>query len=90
MDRSLNIREGQNIKIIQKVIEGKRERNIPFTGKVIKVRGIGVNKTITVKQTLEGIDVERIFPIASPTISQMQIIEEKKRETKARKRAKKK
>ena|SRR3989344_8740147 len=77
--RDLQIREGQNVKVFQKVAEGKRERNVAFSGKVVKVRGIGVNKSITVTQLLEGIGVDRIFPIASPTITKFEIIEEKKK-----------
>lgn len=72
------LREGQNIRVFQKIVEGKRERNVPFTGVILKVRGIGVNKMITVKQTLENIDVEKIFPLALPTITKIEVVEEKK------------
>lgn len=72
------LREGQTVRVFQKVAEGKRERNVPFVGKLLKVRGSGVNKTITVRQNLEGVDVEKIFPIALPTITKIEIIEEKK------------
>lgn len=72
------LREGQNVSVTQKIVEGKRERSIPFAGRVMKVRGIGVNKTITVRQTLEGIGVDRIFPVLSPTITQISMVEEKK------------
>ncbi len=74
MDNNLAIREGQTIKVTQKITEGKRERNVPFQGRVMKVRGIGVNKTVTVRQTLEGIEVDRIFPLASPTLT-VQVVE---------------
>ena len=72
------LREGQIISVFQKVIEGKRERNIPFIGKLLKVRGIGVNKTITVRQNLEKIDVEKIFPLALPTITKIEVVEQVK------------
>ncbi len=77
------LREGQNVRVFQKFVDGKRERNVPFVGKLLKVRGIGINKTITVRQNLEGIDVEKIIPIALPTITSIEIIvEEKKKQTK--------
>ena len=72
------LREGQIISVFQKVIEGKRERSIPFTGRLLKVRGIGVNKTITVRQSLEKIDVEKIFPPALPTITKIEVVEQVK------------
>ena len=72
------LREGQIISVFQKVVEGKRERNIPFIGKLLKVRGIGVNKTITVRQNLEKIDVEKIFPLALPTITKIEVVEQVK------------
>ena len=80
MDQNVNqeLREGQIVRVFQKFTEGKRERNVPFMGRLLKVRGIGVNKTITVKQNLEGVDVEKIFPLALPTITKIEILEEKK------------
>ena len=33
---------------------------------------------ITVRQNLEGIDVEKIIPLALPTITKIEVIEEKK------------
>ena len=84
----LKLREGQNVRVFQKIVDGKRERNVPFVGRVMKVRGSGVNKTITIKQHLEGVDVERIFPIASPTLTKIERVEETKKKT-ATKRKKK-
>ena len=74
---NLPIREKMQIRVFQRIVEGKRERNVPFVGIVQKVRGSGVNKTITVKQILEGIEVEKIFPLALPTITKVEIVEEK-------------
>ena len=74
----ISIREGKLIKVSQRVVEGKKERIVSFIGRVMKVKGSGVNKTITVRQNIEGVDVDRIFPVASPTISGIALIEEKK------------
>lgn len=75
--QDLQLREGQNVRVFQKIVEGKRERNVPFPGRIMKVRGSGVNKTITVKQILEGVMVEKIYPLALPTITKIEIVEEK-------------
>ncbi len=85
----LQLREGQNVSVYQKVVDGKRERNVAFTGTILKVRGAGINKTITVKQTLEGIGVEKIFPISSPSITKIELVVEKKRHTTVKKKARK-
>ena len=85
------LREGQDVRVVQKVIEGKRERNVPFAGKLLKVRGIGPNKMTTVRQTLENVDVDKIFPVASPTLVKIEIVEVKKTvKTKSDTRQKKK
>lgn len=76
----LQLREGMNVRVFQKITEGKRERNVPFVGKILKVRGSGINRTITVMQILEGIGVEKIFPTALPTITKIEIVEEEKKQ----------
>lgn len=76
MDDMPQLREGQTISVFQNIKEGKRERNVPFTGKLLKVRGVGVNRTITVRQNLEGVDVEKIFPLALPTIVKIDVVEQ--------------
>ena len=88
---NLPIREKMQVRVFQRIVEGKRERNVPFIGVVQKVRGSGVNKTITVKQFLEGVDVEKIFPLALPTITKVEIIEVevKKKRTSGGSRSKK-
>lgn len=74
---NLPIREKMQVRVFQRIVEGKRERNVPFVGVVQKVRGSGMNKTITVKEVLEGIEVEKIFPLALPTITKIEIVEVK-------------
>lgn len=76
------LREGQTLRVFQKVTEGKRERNVQFTGRVLKVRGAGMNQMITVRQNLEGIDVDKIFPTALPTLTKVEIIEQARSLTK--------
>jgi len=80
MDKAdLQLREGMNVRVFQRIVEGKRERNVPFVGKLKKVRGAGFNRMITVAQMIEGVEVEKIFPTALPTITKIEIVEEKKK-----------
>lgn len=89
MDPISLIKRGDTIKVSQKITEGKRERIVLFRGKVIKVRGSGSNKMLTVRQTLEGVDVDRIFPVVAPTIAKIEVVEEKKAKPQRKTRTKK-
>lgn len=77
----LDLRAGMAVKVYQKFNDGKKERIIAFQGKIIKSRGIGDNKMVTVRQFVDGIDVDRIFPINAPSIVKLENITEKKKKT---------
>lgn len=64
-------RPGDTIKVYVRVIEGDKERAQMFQGVVINQRGAGTNATFTVRKVSDGIGVERIFPIQSPSISKI-------------------
>lgn len=71
-----NFKVGDRIKVYVRVVEGEKERIQPFEGDVISIRGIGLNKTFTVRKIASGVGVERIFPFNSPKISKIEIIKE--------------
>ena len=69
-----DIRPGDSVKVHQKIKEGGKERIQLFEGVVIaKKHGIGISATITVRRVLQGVGVERIFPIHSPAIAKIEI-----------------
>lgn len=68
MDRNMDLTTGDVVRISQKIIEGKRERVINYRGVIVRVKGSGDNKTLTLRQTLEGVTVERILPVNLPSI----------------------
>jgi len=72
-DKSIaNFRPGDTITVHYKIIEGDKVRTQPFTGIVISKRGAGVSKTFTVRRIgVDGVGVERIFPLASPNIEKL-------------------
>lgn len=70
-----DLRAGQTIKVYQKIKEGDKERTQIFEGLVIKVSsGHNISKTFTVRKLVDGIGVEKIFPLHSPIISKIQIM----------------
>jgi len=80
-----DIKPGQTIKVYQKIKEitgeenKEKERIQVFEGIVIaKSGGRGINATITVRKISEGIGVEKIFPLYSPTIEKIEVVKQAK------------
>lgn len=84
----MDLRAGNAVKVFQKLVEGKKERIVAFQGKIIKSRGAGDNKMLTVRQFIDGVDVDRLFPLNAPGIVKVENIEVKEKKT--RKKATKK
>lgn len=73
------ISAGDTVRVYQKIKEGDKERLTPFEGLVIATKhGRGVTATFTVRRVVDGIGVERIFPIHSPTIGKIDILSKSK------------
>ncbi|MCQ2298768.1 MAG: 50S ribosomal protein L19 [Bacteroidales bacterium] len=64
---------GDTITVHYKIREGNKERIQNFQGVVIQRRGSGATETFTVRKITNGVGVERIFPISSPFIEQIDI-----------------
>ncbi|KKP37566.1 MAG: ribosomal protein L19, large subunit ribosomal protein L19 [Candidatus Peregrinibacteria bacterium GW2011_GWF2_33_10] len=69
------IKPGYTIKVYQKIIEGDKQRTQIFEGIVLKMNaGYGADSTVTIRKVVDGIGVERIFPLYGPMIDKIQII----------------
>lgn len=64
---------GDTVVVTIKIREGNKERLQKFQGVVIQRRGIANTATFTVRKTASGIGVERVFPISSPFIENIEI-----------------
>jgi len=66
---------GDTVIVAVKIKEGNKERTQNFQGTVIQRRNEGSNgETFTVRKVSNGIGIERIFPIASPSIESIKIV----------------
>ena len=70
-----DLKPGDTIKVHQKIKEGDKERIQIFEGIIIaKKHGSGIPGTITVRKIVDGIGVERVFPIHSPSLGKIEIV----------------
>ncbi len=69
-----DVNPGDTVKVFVRIIEGNKERTQAFEGTVIKKRGSGINKTITVRKIFQGIGVERVFALYSPRVEKINIL----------------
>jgi large subunit ribosomal protein L19 len=69
-------RPGDTIRVNVRVREGDKERLQAFEGVVLRRKGSGVNATFTVRKVSNGVGVERIFPLHSPVIADIQVVRE--------------
>jgi large subunit ribosomal protein L19 len=69
-----NFQAGDTINVHIKISEGKKERIQQFQGVVLQRRHPNTNgETFTIRKISEGIGVERIFPILSPSIEKIEL-----------------
>lgn len=71
-------RPGDTIRVLAKVREGDKERLQSFEGVVIRKRGGGTSATMTVRKVSYGVGVERIFPLHSPMIDHIEVMQKGK------------
>jgi large subunit ribosomal protein L19 len=65
---------GDTIKVHVKIREGEKERIQVFQGVVISKRNNGAQSTFTVRKISYGVGVERVFPMHSPFIDQIEVV----------------
>ncbi|HOW85554.1 MAG TPA: 50S ribosomal protein L19 [Candidatus Aminicenantes bacterium] len=65
---------GDTVKVHVIIREGDKERIQVFRGDVIAKRGGGLKETFTVRKVSFGVGVERIFPLHSKMIKQIEVV----------------
>jgi len=65
---------GDTVRVAVKVREGTRERVQIFEGTVMRLRGGGIGRSITVRALRSGVGVERTFKVNSPRIDRIEVV----------------
>ena len=77
-EKKIDFSPGDTVKVHVKIKEGDKERTQIFEGVVIQKRGKGVSQTFTVRKLSSGVGVERVFPLHSPFVSNVELLKEGK------------
>ena len=64
---------GDTVSVSYKIKEGEKERIQFFKGDVIQRKGSGLTETFTIRKMSNGVGVERVFPVNSPTIEKIEV-----------------
>ena len=65
---------GDTVRVHVKVKEGARERVQVFEGTVIAKKHGGIEETFTVRRISYGVGVEKVFPVHSPSIVNVETV----------------
>lgn len=73
--KNLDIRSGDTVRVWIKIQEGDKVRSQAFEGMVLaKKHGKEAGSTFTVRRVIDGIGVERIFPLYASVIDRIEIL----------------
>ncbi|MBV1799019.1 50S ribosomal protein L19 [Siccirubricoccus sp. G192] len=65
---------GDTVRVMVRVVEGERVRAQAYEGVVIARSNKGVNSNFTVRKLSYGEGVERVFPLYSPSVTEIQVM----------------
>jgi large subunit ribosomal protein L19 len=65
---------GDTVRVSARVREGNRERIQLFEGTVMRLRGGGISRSMTVRAIRSGVGVERTFKIHSPRLEKIEVV----------------
>lgn len=65
---------GDTVKVHVKIVEGDKSRIQAFQGVVISRQNGGIRESFTVRKISNGIGVERVFPLHSPSLETIEVV----------------
>jgi len=69
-----DFRVGDTVRVQAKIKEGDKERTQAYEGVVIAFRRGGLEASVVVRKVSYGVGVERVFPIHSPAVEQIELV----------------
>ena len=77
--RKLDLRAGDTVRVMQKIVEKSKTRLQAFEGLVLARKHGGESAaTFTVRRVASGVGVEKIFPLYSPVIDRIEVLKRSK------------
>jgi large subunit ribosomal protein L19 len=77
--KNLTLRSGDTVRVWQKIKEKDKTRLQAFEGLVLsRKHGTEAGATFTVRKVMDGVGVEKIFPIYSPIIDKIEVLRRSK------------
>ncbi|MCL2761497.1 MAG: 50S ribosomal protein L19 [Desulfuromonadales bacterium] len=71
---TVDFKPGDTVKVHVKIVEGDKSRIQAFQGVVIGKQNGGIRESFTVRKISNGVGVERIFPLHSPSIDGIDVV----------------
>jgi large subunit ribosomal protein L19 len=82
MDQEImkKIKAGATVRVHERIKDGDKEREALFEGLVLaRKHGSEIGATFTVRATVAGVGMEKVYPIHSPTIVKVDILSSPKK-----------
>ncbi|MEK9185075.1 MAG: 50S ribosomal protein L19 [Patescibacteria group bacterium] len=77
--KKIDLGSGDTVRVWQKIKEGEKTRLQAFEGLVLaRKHGSESGATFTVRKVIDGVGVERIFPLYSPMIDKIEVLRRSK------------
>lgn len=69
-----DFRAGDTLRVKVRIVEGKTERVQAYEGLCIARKNGGINSSFTVRKISHGEGVERVFPLYSPRVEEIEVL----------------
>ena len=77
--KALDLHSGDTVRVWQKIVEKGKTRLQAFDGLVLaRKHGAEAGATFTVRKVVDGVGVEKIFPLYSPMIDKIEMVRRSK------------
>ena len=77
--KAMSLRSGDTVRVWQKIKEKDKTRLQAFEGLVLsRKHGVEAGATFTVRKVIDGVGVEKIFPIYSPLVDKIEVLRRSK------------